>query len=136
MNKDYDTEPVYMISVAARLAGMHPQTLRIYERKKLIRPGRTPKSTRLYSRHDIEQLKYIQKLTQKEGVNLAGVKIIINLQKEIAAFQAEIERLQAVLAKQLAETEQQIRDETEKVHRQYRRELVLLPKGNLLQKQG
>lgn len=136
MSKDYDTEPVYMISVAARLAGMHPQTLRIYERKKLIRPGRTPKSTRLYSKYDIEQLKYIQKLTQEEGVNLAGVKIIIELQKEIAAFQTEIEQLRAALAKQLAKMEQQIREEAEKVHRQYRRELVLLPKGNLLQKRG
>lgn len=131
MSQQYDDQPVYMISIAAKLAGMHPQTLRIYERKKLVNPGRTPKSTRLYSRQDIEQLKYIQKLTQEEGVNLAGVKIIIDLKKEIAAFQAEIEQLKQALAKQMEELQAHVRDETEKVHRRYRRELVLLPKGPL-----
>lgn len=130
-----DDEPVYMISVAAKLAGMHPQTLRIYERKRLVTPGRTPKSTRLYSRKDIEQLKYIQKLTQEEGVNLAGVRIIIDLQKEIANFQAEIKQLQQEIAALMVKWQQQIKEETEKVHRQYRRELVLLPKGGL-QKRG
>lgn len=92
----YD-EPVYMISVAAKLAGMHPQTLRIYERKKLIHPKRTPGSTRLYSQRDVDRLKLIQVLTQELGVNLAGVIKIFELQDEIEGLQGLIGQLESKL---------------------------------------
>jgi MerR family transcriptional regulator/heat shock protein HspR len=94
----YD-EPVYMISVAAKLAGMHPQTLRIYERKKLIDPKRTQGSTRLYSQRDVDRLKLIQMLTQGLGVNLAGVVKIFELQDEIEELQGLMEALENQAAK-------------------------------------
>ena len=84
---------VYMISVAAELAGVHPQTLRIYERKGLVRPHRTSGNTRRYSERDIEQLRQIQDLTQERGINLAGVKLIIELQSELATLRALTEEL-------------------------------------------
>ncbi len=86
---------VYVISVAAELAGVHPQTLRIYERKGLLRPRRTPGNSRRYSDRDIERLQMIQDLTQRRGVNLAGVKMIMELQAELEALRkrtAELER--------------------------------------------
>lgn len=95
----YD-EPVYMISVAAKLAGMHPQTLRIYERKKLIEPKRTQGSTRLYSQRDVDRLKLIQTLTQELGLNLVGVIKIFELQDEIERLQCimgELEKRTSVL---------------------------------------
>jgi MerR family transcriptional regulator/heat shock protein HspR len=79
-----------MISVAADLTGVHPQTLRIYERKALICPQRSEGNTRLYSEADIEQLRYIQRLTHEEGVNLAGVTRIIELRREVERMQAEL----------------------------------------------
>jgi MerR family transcriptional regulator/heat shock protein HspR len=89
-----DERAVYVISVAAELAGVHPQTLRIYERKGLLQPKRTQGNTRRYSQRDIEHLRRIQDLTQAAGVNLAGVKMIIEMQAEIEALrlrQAELE---------------------------------------------
>jgi len=74
---------VYIISVAAELAGVHPQTLRIYERKGLLRPARTPGNTRRYSDRDIARLQMIQKLTQEHGLNLAGVKMIVEMEDQI-----------------------------------------------------
>jgi MerR family transcriptional regulator, heat shock protein HspR len=109
-----DERPRYMISVAADLVGMHPQTLRIYENKGLIRPKRTAGNTRLYSEADLERLRLIQKLTNELGLNLAGVELVIRLEDELKKAYARIERLQ-----------QQLRDEVQKVHRQYRRDLVL-----------
>lgn len=94
----YD-EPVYMISVAAKLAGMHPQTLRIYERKKLIDPKRTQGSTRLYSQRDVDRLKLIQMLTQGLGINLAGVVKIFELQDEIEELQGLMVALEMQTAK-------------------------------------
>jgi len=85
--------PVYMIGVAADLAGVHPQTLRIYERKQLVEPQRTEGNTRLYSEADIERLRLIQELTQEEGINLAGVVRIIELEEERERLKAEIEDL-------------------------------------------
>jgi len=85
---DHD-QPLYMISVAAELAGVHPQTLRIYERKHLVRPCRSAGNTRLYSDADIERLRLIQQLTN-EGVNLAGVERIIALRDEVAAIMVEL----------------------------------------------
>jgi MerR family transcriptional regulator/heat shock protein HspR len=85
--------PVYMIGVAADLAGVHPQTLRIYERKRLVEPQRTRGNTRLYSEADIERLHLIQTLTQEEGINLAGVIRILELEDERDALAAEVDRL-------------------------------------------
>jgi len=85
-----------MISVAAELAGVHPQTLRIYERKCLVAPQRSSGNTRLYSQADVERLREIQRLTQEEGINLAGVTQIIELQCEIARMRADLENALAV----------------------------------------
>jgi MerR family transcriptional regulator/heat shock protein HspR len=82
--------PLYMISVAAELAGVHPQTLRIYERKRLIQPQRSQGNTRLYSQADVDRLQLIQQLTQVEGINLAGVVRIIELQRELDRTRAEL----------------------------------------------
>jgi MerR family transcriptional regulator, heat shock protein HspR len=85
-----EDRPLYMISVAAELAGVHPQTLRIYERKQLIAPQRSAGNTRLYSQADVDRLRFIQELTQAEGINLAGVERIIELQQQIEELQAEM----------------------------------------------
>ena len=105
--------PRYMISVAAELVGMHPQTLRIYEAKGLVRPQRTPGNTRLYSEADLERLRLIQRLRAELGVNLAGVEALLGLQDELRLLQRRLERL-----------EHQMRDEVRRVHRHYRRDLV------------
>ncbi|MBI5231899.1 MAG: helix-turn-helix transcriptional regulator [Coriobacteriales bacterium] len=91
--------PLYMISVAAELAGVHPQTLRIYERKQLICPQRSSGNTRLYSDADIERLRLIQQLTQEEGVNLAGVERIIAMQQQLERMHAELEAMRVQLAR-------------------------------------
>jgi MerR family transcriptional regulator/heat shock protein HspR len=106
--------PRYMISVAAELVGMHPQTLRIYETKGLVRPGRTPGGTRLYSEHDLDRLRLIQRLTTELGLNLAGVARVIALEDELAQMRARFDRLEA-----------EMRAAVDHVHRQYRRDLVL-----------
>jgi MerR family transcriptional regulator, heat shock protein HspR len=99
MATDAKQRPVYVISVAAELVDMHPQTLRLYERKNLIRPGRSSGKTRLYSERDIDHLREIRRLTQELGVNLAGVEEVMRLQHELDAiqdeFEGEIERLEA-----------------------------------------
>ena len=89
-------EAVYIISVAAELAGVHPQTLRIYERKGLITPYRTPGGTRRYSNADLERLTLIQELTN-EGVNLEGVRRILNLESEIERLRSQVTRLRRLL---------------------------------------
>ena len=83
-----------MISVAAELVGMHPQTLRIYENKGLVRPGRTPGGTRLYSERDLDRLRLIQRLTTELGLNLAGVARVISLEDELAQMRARFDRLE------------------------------------------
>ncbi|MDQ4019524.1 MAG: helix-turn-helix transcriptional regulator [Actinomycetota bacterium] len=113
MNDDRD-RPRYMISVAADLVGMHPQTLRLYEAKGLVRPKRTPGNTRLYSDADLERLRIIQTLTTELGLNLAGVETVLRLRDEVQRLNARMERL-----------ERQMRDEVQRVHKQYRRDLVL-----------
>jgi MerR family transcriptional regulator/heat shock protein HspR len=109
-----DDRPRYMISVAAELVGMHPQTLRIYEAKGLVRPKRTPGNTRLYSEADLERLRLIQRLTTELGLNLAGVETVMRLEDELKRLRARMERL-----------ERETREEIRKVHRQYKREIVL-----------
>ncbi len=103
-----------MISVAAELVGMHPQTLRIYETKGLVRPSRTSGNTRLYSEADVERLRLIQRLTTELGLNLAGVERVLALEDELRRMRRRLDRLEREM---LAAIEQ--------VHRQYRRELVL-----------
>jgi len=95
---DQDERAVYIISVAAELAGVHPQTLRIYERKGLVRPKRTQGNTRRYSQADVDLLLAIQALTQEEGVNLAGVKRIMELRAQMNELERRIEELQEQLA--------------------------------------
>ena len=109
-----DDRPRYMISIAAELVGMHPQTLRIYENKGLINPKRTRGNTRLYSEADLERLRLIQRLTSELGLNLAGVEVVIRLEDELRKAHERIERLH-----------KQLREEVQNVHKQYRRELVL-----------
>jgi MerR family transcriptional regulator/heat shock protein HspR len=115
---DYE-RPRYMISVAAELVGMHPQTLRIYENKGLVRPGRTPGGTRLYSEHDLDRLRLVQRLTTELGLNLAGVARVIALEDELTQMRARFDRLEA-----------EMRDAIEQVHRQYRRDLVVYREGS------
>jgi MerR family transcriptional regulator, heat shock protein HspR len=93
----HDDRAVYIISVAAELAGVHPQTLRIYEQKGLVRPKRTAGNFRRYSNRDIEHLHQIQDLTQDRGINLAGVKLILELRDEIEALRERAERLELEL---------------------------------------
>lgn len=92
MPSDSKQRPVYVISVAAELVDMHPQTLRLYERKGLIRPGRSSGKTRLYSERDIEHLREIRRLTQELGVNLAGVEEIMRLRHELDGAKGHLER--------------------------------------------
>jgi MerR family transcriptional regulator/heat shock protein HspR len=93
---------VFVISVAAELAGMHPQTLRMYERKGLLRPERTSGNSRRYSQLDIDRLRLIQELTQEAGVNLAGVKRIMELQREVDRLQARVRELEERLQHRIA----------------------------------
>ena len=93
---DRERRAVYIISVAAELAGVHPQTLRIYERKGLLRPARTAGNTRRYSERDIDRLRRIQELTER-GINLAGVKRIIEMQAELERIRDEMARIQREL---------------------------------------
>ncbi len=105
---------VFVISVAAELTGMHPQTLRIYERKGLLDPARTVGNSRRYSEHDLDRLRRIQDLTS-EGLNLAGVKRVLELEVEVARLQAELGRAR-----------EEARAAVERTHQRYRRELVPL----------
>ena len=121
---DTSARPIYMISVAAQLVGMHPQTLRMYETKGLVRPHRTPGGTRLYSEADVERLRIVQRLTSELGLNLAGVELVLRLEDELRKAHARIDRLQ-----------QQLRTEVQNVHRQYRRDLVLVREERLPERQ-
>jgi MerR family transcriptional regulator/heat shock protein HspR len=114
-----DQRALYIISVAAELAGVHPQTLRIYERKGLIEPSRTEGRSRRYSERDIALLQRIQELTN-EGVSLAGVRKILDLEAELEELQRRVAALSAALDAAHEAREAAVRD----VHRSYRRELV------------
>ncbi|HEX78088.1 MAG TPA: helix-turn-helix transcriptional regulator [Dehalococcoidia bacterium] len=92
-----ETEPCYVISVAARMVGVHAQTLRYYERAGLIEPSRSQGKIRLYSLRDIERLRQIKNLMDELGVNLAGVEVILRLTERIIALEQEVKRLQAGL---------------------------------------
>ena len=119
--------PVFMIGVAAELIGVHPQTLRMYEQKGLLRPRKSIKNTRLYSQEDVELGRYIQKLTQEMGMNLAGVGKVLDLERKLARLEAE----NASLREELERREIEHGRAVEEVHRSYRREIVLVPRGEL-----
>jgi MerR family transcriptional regulator/heat shock protein HspR len=112
MHPESSTRAVYVISVAAELAGVHPQTLRVYERRGLVDPSRTGGGNRRYSQRDIEQLRRIGDLTAA-GLNLEGVRRVLELEADVARLQAEVERVRA-----------DAEDALERTHRHYRRDLV------------
>ena len=123
-----------MISVAAELAGMHPQTLRIYETRGLIQPKRSPKNTRLYSEEDIKRLRRIQELTTELGMNLAGVEKVFELEEQIH----RMERRMRNLERQANRIQQELEDEVDRVRRSFKAELVPYeaPGTALLPRQG
>jgi MerR family transcriptional regulator, heat shock protein HspR len=110
---------VFMISVAAELAEMHPQTLRMYEARGLITPQRSPKNTRLYSYQDVERLRRIQRMTE-EGLNLAGVENVLELEEQVERMRSELGRMR----KRAAEMERRMLEEVERVRKSFRAELV------------
>ena len=111
---------VFMISVAAELANMHPQTLRTYEARGLIAPKRSPKGTRPYSQEDVERLRHIQRLTAELGLNLAGVERVLDLEAEVEGMNARIEELEV----QALRAEVELAERLEQVRRSFRAELV------------
>jgi MerR family transcriptional regulator, heat shock protein HspR len=120
-----DDKGRYMISVAAELVGMHPQTLRIYEQKGLVRPKRTAGNTRLYSERDLERLRLIQRLTTELGLNLAGVEHVLRLEDQLRKMQARFDRL-----------EREMRERMRDVERHYKRELVIWEEPTLPVRRG
>src|SRR3954462_13648510 len=112
---------VYMISVAAELAGMHPQTLRIYESRGLIAPKRSPKNTRLYSQEDVERLRRIQEFTSELGMNLAGVEKVFELEEEMQRMRRRMRSME----RQALRVQEELQRELERVRRSFKRELVL-----------
>jgi MerR family transcriptional regulator/heat shock protein HspR len=116
-----------MIGIASELIGVHPQTLRMYEQKGLMRPRKSIKNTRLYSQEDVDLGRYIQRLTQEMGMNLAGVKKVIDLERQVAKLEAEIRALREELDCKDLDHRRLIAE----VHQSYKRELVLMPRGEL-----
>ena len=111
---------VFMISVAAELADMHPQTLRLYEARGLITPKRSPKKTRLYSQTDVERLRRIQRMTSEEGLNLAGVEAVLAMEDQVTRMRAELERMR----RRTKELQREMDAEVERVRRSLKAELV------------
>jgi MerR family transcriptional regulator/heat shock protein HspR len=122
-----DERALFMISVAAELAGMHPQTLRMYERRGLLHPQRTAKNTRRYSERDVDRLRRIQALTEL-GLNLAGVERVLAMEEQMQAMAAELQRLQA----RLDEAAVAMRREVERVERSHRLDLVPVRQGEIV----
>jgi MerR family transcriptional regulator, heat shock protein HspR len=119
--------PVYMIGIASELIGVHPQTLRMYEQKGLLRPRKSIKNTRLYSQEDVDLGRYIQRLTQDMGMNLAGVSKVIDLERQVVGLEAENRALREELERKEQEHSRCIAE----VHQSYKRELVLVPRSEL-----
>ncbi|HEX4807097.1 MAG TPA: helix-turn-helix transcriptional regulator [Conexibacter sp.] len=122
-----DDRGVFMISVAAELAEMHPQTLRMYEQRGLIEPKRSPKGTRLYSHADVERLRRIQQMTAEMGMNLAGVERVFELEDQLASMSAKVRRLErraAVLAQEV--------ERLEALRRELRAEIVPYVRGGAI----
>jgi len=118
---------VFMISVAAQLAHMHPQTLRMYEARGLIEPQRSPKGTRLYSQEDVEKLRRIQEMTAELGLNLAGVERVLRLEEEIETMHARIEEIEL----EALQAQVRLANELEEVRRSFRAELTVPYRGGL-----
>jgi MerR family transcriptional regulator/heat shock protein HspR len=116
-----------MIGVASELIGVHPQTLRMYEQKGLLRPRKSIKNTRLYSQEDVDLGRYIQMLTQELGMNLAGVSKVLDLERQVA----ELERENRALREELERRELEHRRLVAEIHQSYKRELVLMPRSEL-----
>ena len=119
--------PVYMIGIASELIGVHPQTLRMYEQKGLLRPRKSIKNTRLYSQEDVDLGRYIQMLTQELGMNLAGVSKVLDLERQVAGLERENRAMREELERQELKHHRLIAE----VHRSYKRELVLMPRSEL-----
>jgi MerR family transcriptional regulator/heat shock protein HspR len=117
---------VFMISVAAELANLHPQTLRMYEARGLIEPQRSPKGTRLYSQDDVEKLRRIQEMTAELGLNLAGVERVLHLEREVEDMQARIEEIET----QALQAQVRLAEELEQVRRSFRAELAVPYRGS------
>ena len=117
-----DERALFVISVAAELAGVHPQTLRMYERKGLIRPQRTQGNTRRYSQADIEIVRLIQELTQERGMNLAGAEMVLQLQQQLEQAQERMERLR----REAMELQQQLVENLERIRKAQQTALVPL----------
>jgi MerR family transcriptional regulator/heat shock protein HspR len=124
--------PVFMIGIAAELIGVHPQTLRMYEQKGLLCPRKSIKNTRLYSEEDVELGRYIQKLTQEMGTNLAGVKRILDLENELSRLKSENRELREELRRRTVEHDKAV----EELHRSYKREIMILPKGEIARRRS
>mgnify|MGYP000844862877 CR=1 FL=1 len=120
MTGDGDT-PKYMIGVAAQLVGMHPQTLRMYENRGLVRPRRTPGGTRLYSDNDLRRLRRITELASGLGLSLQGTEHVLDLEERVRALE---ERCR-ILERAIADADRLMRERVQEVHRSYRREVVL-----------
>lgn len=119
--------PLYMIGIASELIGVHPQTLRMYEQKGLLCPRKSIKNTRLYSQEDVELGRRIQQLTQEMGMNLAGVKTVLDLEGRVARLAAE----NRLLREELRRQELEHRRDVAEIHQSYKREIVLMPRGEL-----
>jgi MerR family transcriptional regulator, heat shock protein HspR len=119
---------VFMISVAAELANMHPQTLRMYEARGLIEPRRSPKGTRLYSQQDVERLRRIQEMTAELGLNLAGVERVLDLERQLEKMNSRIEQLEL----EALEAEANLAEQLEEVRRSFRAELAVPYRGGEL----
>jgi MerR family transcriptional regulator/heat shock protein HspR len=119
---------VFMISVAAQLANMHPQTLRVYEARGLIEPKRSPKGTRLYSQQDVDRLRRIQEMIAELGLNLAGVERVLRLEEEIESMHARIEEIEL----EALQAQVRLAKELEEVRRSFRAELVPYRSGELV----
>ena len=128
---EHNERALYIISVAAELAGVHPQTLRIYERKGLIEPQRTQGRSRRYSEKDIALLRRIQELTN-EGVSLVGVRKIIDLENDLARAQARIRELEQALDR----AHEELVDAVQQAHREHRRDLVPVPRAVVQVRRG
>lgn len=129
--KKLNEEPVYVISIAARLADVHPQTLRIYERKGLINPARVH-NRRRYSEADIERCRLIQELTRDMGVNLAGVKMIMDMRLRMERMRERMESLETEMEGLRTDIEERVRQLKES----FRNDIVLAPRGEVMLKRG
>jgi len=119
---------VFMISVAAQLANMHPQTLRMYEARGLIEPQRSPKGTRLYSQEDVDKLRRIQEMTADLGLNLAGVERVLRMEEEIESMHARIEEIEL----EALHAQVRLANELEELRRSFRAELAVPYRGGEL----